>query len=198
MACEYSCSLVGRGSQPAGRGRRKANYVSFLSQEVDEDALLPARPSIVLVPRIKFQDKARVNKHVLSTVFGLERAKALGAEFVFKVRADLLISHMDVLLKRLIQAGLPAFLAIWRFNHDHRDCVRDVPVDYFQFGPLGLMQRSSCTLSCGEPHAPSHGSVCHPSPSPAPPVVPVAPRYLRWWSAPTKKGTLAVVRELSK
>mmetsp|Transcript_66259 Transcript_66259/g.117661 ORF Transcript_66259/g.117661 Transcript_66259/m.117661 type:complete len:301 (-) Transcript_66259:1320-2222(-) len=143
-SCYAPLLIQGKAKDISSAVRHYWKYTQCIiiaTETVTPSELFPATPSVVLVPTVNFQDKARVNKQVLSTVMGLERAAGIGAKFVFKVRADLHIHGFDVLLTKLISLGLPSFMAIWRLNHhEMNNCVRDVPMDYYQFGELQMMR----------------------------------------------------------
>eukprot|EP00667_Euglena_gracilis_P021849 EG_transcript_24068 len=141
--CECPILIQGKPQQvarAAAHYRRYSSCVIVATEDLNGTEVPGKRTHVVLVPKIHFQDKARVNRQVLSTLFGLERASALGARFVLKVRADFLIAGVDRLLARLVAEAVPAFLVVWRFNLYEAPCVRDVPVDYLQFASLPLMK----------------------------------------------------------
>eukprot|EP00667_Euglena_gracilis_P022420 EG_transcript_24923 len=129
-SCECPVLIQGKPQQvarAAAHYRRYSDCVIVATEDLNGTEVAGKRTHVVLVPKIHFQDKARVNRQVLSTLFGLERASALGARFVFKVRADFLIDGVDRLLARLVAEAVPA-------------AQRDVPVDYLQFASLPLMK----------------------------------------------------------
>ena len=76
--------------------------------------------------------KQNINLQVKSTLEGLKYASKMGCEYAFKIRSDMVISDLELLISKLKFDGTLYFPA-W---HQHEDGYF---VDYFNFGPIEKM-----------------------------------------------------------
>ena len=76
--------------------------------------------------------KHNINYQVKSTLAGLKYAKKQGAEYVFKIRADIAFDDLELLISKLKFDNTLYFPAYYNSKEGYL-------VDYFQFGPIDKM-----------------------------------------------------------
>lgn len=114
----------------------KSSYLGFdnvvWSTWKNEEEKIKNEKHKVLSTYPLFTGKQNINYQVKSTLAGLEYAKNLGAEYVFKIRSDIAFSDLGLLISKL-KFDDTVYFPAYHLRED------GYFVDYFMFGPIDKM-----------------------------------------------------------